>query len=71
MVQISFKISVIIPVYSRFSHLKHAVENMLAQTLPVSEVISIDEGSIDETRTMVSKLISEDPRRHKCVSYFH
>ena len=67
----SLNISVIIPAYSRFSHLRHAVESVLAQTVPVSEVIIVDDGSMDETPTMVPRLIAEDPRWRERVSYFY
>ncbi len=42
-------ISVAMPVYNRFGILKYSVESVLMQTLPVSEVILIDDGSIDGT----------------------
>src|SRR5208283_4035089 len=63
-------VSVVIPAYNRFGFLKLAVESVLRQTVPVSEVIIIDDGSTDETPVMVPKLIAEDPAWRERVRYY-
>lgn len=41
-------VSVIIPACNRFRDMSYAVESVLAQALPVSEVIIIDDGSVHD-----------------------
>jgi glycosyltransferase involved in cell wall biosynthesis len=64
-------VSVIIAVYGRFNLLKHAVESILAQTYPVSEIILIDDGSIDETPQELPRYIAEKPAWRERVRYFY
>jgi glycosyltransferase involved in cell wall biosynthesis len=63
-------ISVIIPVYNRFDLLKYAVESVLAQTLPVSEVVLVDDGSIDDTPQLLPRYIAENAAWRDRVRYF-
>ncbi|MCG7904908.1 MAG: glycosyltransferase, partial [Candidatus Thiodiazotropha taylori] len=48
-------VSVIIPTYNRASTLPRALDSVFAQTLPPLEVIVIDDGSDDETKTVVER----------------
>jgi len=64
-------ISVVIPVYNRFDCLKRSVESVLAQTLPVSEVILVDDGSIDGTSELLPRYIAENQMWRDRVSYVH
>lgn len=64
-------VSVIIPVYGRFNLLKYAVESVLAQTHPVSEIILIDDGSIDETPQVLPDYIAANPAWRERVRYFY
>jgi len=48
-------ISVIIPSFNRAHLLRRALTSVYAQTLPVDEVIVIDDGSTDETQTIVAQ----------------
>jgi glycosyltransferase involved in cell wall biosynthesis len=43
------KISAIIPAYNRRTHVIRAIESVLAQTVPVDEIIVVDDGSTDGT----------------------
>jgi glycosyltransferase involved in cell wall biosynthesis len=63
-------ISVVIPVYNRFDLLKHSVESVLSQTLPVSEVILVDDGSFDGTSHLLPAYIDENSTWRERVRYF-
>ncbi len=64
-------VSVVIPVYNRFELLKYSVESVLAQTVPVSEVILVDDGSFDGTSELLPHFIAEKPAWRERVRYFH
>jgi len=64
-------ISVVIPVYNRFELTKYAVESALTQTLRVSEVILVDDGSIDGTSDLLRSYIAANPTWRERVLYLH
>lgn len=64
-------ISVIVTVYNRFDLTKRAVDSVLTQTLPVSEVILLDDGSIDGTSELLQTHLAENSRWHGRVRYVH
>ena len=51
------KVSVVIPCYNSSAFLTETVQSVLAQTLRSFEVIFVDDGSQDETRTIVQSMI--------------
>lgn len=63
-------ISVIIPAYNRFLDLTRSVQSILAQTVPVTEVIVVDDGSTDETPELFPRYISANPLWRERVRYF-
>ena len=52
--------SVVIPAYNRESTIKRAIESVLVQTIDDFEVIAVDDGSQDNTATLVASFT--DPR---------
>ncbi len=48
------KLSVIIPTYNRATLIKRAVDSVLQQVFPASEVIVVDDGSTDNTSAVLS-----------------
>jgi len=59
------KVSVIIPTYNRSNLIKHAVESILQQSFTDFEVIVIDDGSTDNTRSVIAQI--DDDR----IKYFY
>lgn len=56
------RIDVVIPTYNRARTLGRAIDSVLAQTLPVHQVIVIDDGSTDQTAALLATYIVKDPR---------
>ena len=51
-------VSVVIPCYNSSVFLRETVESVVAQTLREIEVIFVDDGSIDDTRSVIQQLIA-------------
>lgn len=56
------KVSVIIPVYNTEDYLEEAVRSIMNQTLKEIEIIIIDDGSIDNSLSIIEELSNEDSR---------
>ena len=48
------KISAVIPTYNRRVEVSHAIESVLSQTVPVYEIVVVDDGSTDGTAEFIS-----------------
>jgi glycosyltransferase involved in cell wall biosynthesis len=48
------KISAVIPTYNRRAEVANAIESVLSQTMPVYEILVIDDGSIDGTAEFIN-----------------
>lgn len=55
-------VSVILPAYNGEKTVEAAVRSILAQSMPDFELIAIDDGSVDETPRILSRLQACDPR---------
>lgn len=58
------KISVIIPVYNTETYVEEAVRSIMNQTLRDIEIIIINDGSTDNSLSIIEKLAREDSRIH-------
>ena len=56
------RVSVIIPTHNRASMLREAIESVRGQTYRDWELIVVDDGSADHTKTMVADLIGQEAR---------
>ncbi|MGF1501870.1 MAG: glycosyltransferase family 2 protein [Paracoccaceae bacterium] len=56
------RISVVMPCYNAASHLPATLDSLRAQTFPDWELITVDDGSTDETARLLSEAALCDPR---------
>ena len=59
---VSPRVSVIVPVYNTASFLADCLDSVLTQTMPDIEVICIDDGSTDQSPTILRGYAERDPR---------
>jgi glycosyltransferase involved in cell wall biosynthesis len=62
-VETSPTVTVAIPVYNERTHLRTAVQSVLAQTFDDFELIVVDDGSTDGSLDTIADL--DDPRIHR------
>src|SRR5216684_1094167 len=56
------RVSAIIPAYNGEAFVADAIESVLAQTFPVSEIVVVDDGSTDQTAEVVERYASKGVR---------
>lgn len=56
------KVTFIMPAYNAGRYIEEAIRSLQAQTVSDWKLIVMDDGSIDDTYSIVSRLASEDPR---------
>lgn len=61
------KLSVIVTVYNRGQTLTRCVDSLLRQDLDAYEVILVDDGSTDESRSLILEYAKANPRRIQAV----
>lgn len=64
----SFKVSVIIPVYNTELYIKQTVESIQKQTLYDIEIIIINDGSTDNSLSLLLELSKQDHRIKNILS---
>ena len=62
------KVSVIVPAYNTENYIKGCVESLINQTLNELEVVIVDDGSTDNTLTLLREYESLCPARVKVIS---
>src|ERR1700759_4661578 len=56
------KVSAVIPAYNRRNYLSRAINSVLAQTVPVDEIVVVDDGSSDGSADLVESLCGDRVR---------
>lgn len=62
------KVSVIVPVYNVEKYLEKCLESLVTQTLSDIEIITIDDGSIDESKKIIENYIEKYPEK---IRYYY
>ena len=56
------KVSVIMPVYNASAHLRECLDSVVAQTFEDIEIILVDDGSTDDSVSIIGEYSAKDPR---------
>ena len=63
----NYKISVVIPVYNGEKYLRECIDSILAQTFREFEIVLVDDGSTDSSRT----ICDEYAAKHDYIHVYH
>jgi len=63
-------VSVIMPVYNAVAYVREAIESVITQTLPVHEIIVVDDGSTDGTSELLLKYAHSESPTLAGIRYF-
>jgi glycosyltransferase involved in cell wall biosynthesis len=64
------RVSVLIPTYNRAHLIRNAIDSVLAQTYPDLELIAIDDGSTDDTATVMAEYLEATGPVRNQIHYF-
>ena len=56
------KVSVIIPVYNSSEYIRHCLDSLLSQTLEDIEILCVDDGSTDDSLSILEEYSRKDER---------
>ena len=56
------KVSVIIPVYNSSEYIRHCLDSLLSQTLQDIEILCVDDGSTDDSLSILEEYSRKDQR---------
>ena len=56
------KVSVVVPAYNAEAVIENCVESILSQSMKEIEIIAVEDGSGDSTRSILQKLAAKDSR---------
>ncbi|WP_162173856.1 glycoside hydrolase family 99-like domain-containing protein [Hyphomonas johnsonii] len=62
------KVSVIVPNYNYARHLPHRLSTILSQSLPVWEIIFLDDASSDDSLHVAQQMLQNSPVRYRIIS---
>jgi len=55
------RITVVVPTYNNAPYLKRSLDSLLAQTYPALEIIVVNDGSTDDTRSVLADYVAKHP----------
>ena len=61
MSQVALRLSVLIPVFNEGRTIRTVIEKVRSQSVPLKEIIVVDDGSTDDTAQIVRQVADEDP----------
>ena len=65
----SYKVSVIVPIYKVEKFIEHSVRSLMEQTLPEVEYIFVNDASTDKSFAILKKVISEYTNRVRQIVF--
>ena len=63
------KVSIIIPCYNSQDYIEECINSALAQTYDNFEIIIVNDGSSDESRTVIDQFLHMDESKLRCITH--